>query len=62
VLFFIPVGFGSPNRAYNDALAQAPGSDALLRYEARNSIFLSPLYSHYCDEVHGYAVSAKTLE
>jgi hypothetical protein len=62
VLIFIPVGFGSPNRAYNQALAEAPGSDTLLRYEARSSMFFSPLYSHWCDEIHGYAVSSKTLE
>jgi hypothetical protein len=62
-ILIIPVGFGTAEAAYADALEQAPGTDALLNYESRSSVvFAFPFYYHVCSEVHGYAVSSKTLQ
>jgi hypothetical protein len=62
VLLFIPVGFATAERAYADALAQAPGADALVRYEARQrALFVFPFYYEVCSEVHGYAANSKSL-
>jgi hypothetical protein len=62
VLLIIPVGFATAESAFEDALGQAPGSDALVSYEARTStLFIFPFYTQVCAVVHGYAVSSKTL-
>jgi hypothetical protein len=62
VLFIIPVGIATAESAYADALAQAPGTDTLVSYEARaTNLFVFPFYYEVCTEVHGIAVSAKSL-
>ena len=62
VLLFIPVGFATAESAYADALGQAPGADVLLNYEARMSMFFfAPFYYQICSEVHGFAVSSKSM-
>lgn len=61
VLLFIPIGFATVVSAYEDALAEAPGTDTLMDYQERvNGLFLFPFYHQLCTEVHGYAVSSKT--
>lgn len=60
VLLLIPVGFATVKSAYEDALAEAPGTDTLIDYQERvNGLFLFPFYHQLCTEVHGYAVSSK---
>lgn len=62
VLGLIPVGVATVEAAYADALAQAPGTDTLIRYEERtNAMFAFIFYYQVCTEVHGYAVSSKAL-
>ncbi len=62
VLLFIPVGFATAESAYADALAKAPGTDAIVDYEVRGTgFFVFPFYYEICTEVHGYAVSSKSL-
>ena len=62
VLSFIPIGFATAEAAYADALAKAPGTDALISYEARiSTVVIVPFYYEVCSEVHGYAVVSKTL-
>jgi hypothetical protein len=61
VLLLIPVGFGTVESAYADALSQVPGADTIVDYEERtNNLFIFPLYYEVCTEVHGYAVSSKS--
>jgi hypothetical protein len=58
----IPIGYSSAEAAWREALASAPGTDTLLRYETRvTDIFISPIYSQFCTEIHGYAVSSREL-
>lgn len=60
VLLFIPVGFATAERAYAEALAQAPGADTLINYEARvTHVGALPFYYQICTEVHGFALSSK---
>lgn len=62
VLLIIPVGIATAESAYSDALAQAPGTDTLLDYQARVSgIFITPFYYQVCAEVHGFAISSKAF-
>lgn len=61
VLGFIPIGIATVNAAVEDALAQAPGSDTLLRYEERQSFVTALVYYQVCTIVHGYAVSSKRI-
>jgi hypothetical protein len=62
VLLIIPAGFATAESAYAKALGQAPGADALVRYEARtNALVIFPFYYQVCTEVHGYAVKSETL-
>ncbi len=61
VLGIIPVGIATVESAIEDALAQAPGTDVLLRYEERQSFVMMLVYLQACTEVHGYAVSSKSL-
>ena len=61
VLLIIPVGFATVESAYDDALAQDPGTDTLVNYEERTtSLFIFPFYYEVCTEVHGHAVSSKS--
>jgi hypothetical protein len=62
VLSLIPVGIATAEKAYADALEKAPGTDALVRYEARvTTLYVFLFYTEVCSQVHGYAVSSKTL-
>ena len=62
ILGLIPVGVATAEAAYADALAKAPGADALISYEARTSaVVIAFLYYQVCSELHGYAVSSKSL-
>jgi hypothetical protein len=62
VLLIIPVGFATAESAYEDALAQSPGADALIGFEGRTTtLFIFPFYTQVCAVVHGFAVSSKTL-
>ena len=62
ILGLIPIGVATAEAAYADALAKAPGADALISYEARTSaVVVMFLYYQVCSEVHGYAVSSKSL-
>lgn len=62
VLLIIPVGIATAEGAYSDALAQAPGADTLLDYQARVSgVFITPFYYQVCTEVHGFAISSKAF-
>jgi hypothetical protein len=61
VLLIIPVGIGTVESAYKDALEQAPGADTIVNYEERfTTLFIFPFYYEQCTEVHGYAVSSKS--
>jgi hypothetical protein len=61
VLLIIPVGIGTVESAYDDALSQAPGSDTLLDFEQRTTnLFIFPFYYEVCTELHGYAASSKS--
>lgn len=62
VLLIIPVGVATANAAYDDALAQAPGADAIVRFESRTSLVMAvPFYLESCAVVHGYAINTKRL-
>jgi hypothetical protein len=62
VLLIIPVGIATAEGAYSDALAQAPGADTLLDYQARVSgVYVFPFYTQICTEVHGFAVASKAF-
>jgi hypothetical protein len=62
ILSLIPVGVATAESAYAEALAKAPGADALISYEARvTTVIVAPFYYQVCSEVHGYAVSSKSL-
>jgi len=62
ILGLIPIGVATAEAAYADALAKAPGADALISYEARTSaVVVMFFYYQVCSEVHGYAVSSKSL-
>jgi hypothetical protein len=61
VLMLIPIGIGTVESAYKDALSQAPGTDTIVNYEERSTnLFLFPFYYEVCTEVHGYAVASKS--
>ncbi len=61
-LLIIPVGFATAESAYQDALSKAPGTDTLISYEARaTNLFIFPFYYEVCTEVHGFAVSSKSI-
>ncbi|MBX3230911.1 MAG: hypothetical protein KIT84_36240 [Labilithrix sp.] len=61
ILFIIPIGVATVNSAVEDALAQAPGTDTLLRYEERQTYVSALVYHEFCTQVHGYAVSSQRL-
>jgi len=61
VLLVIPIGFGTVQSAYEDALSKAPGTDTIVNYEERSTnVFAFPFYYEVCTEVHGYAVASKS--
>ena len=62
ILSIIPIGVATAESAYADALAQAPGADALISYEARTTaVVVVPFYYQVCSEVHGWAVVSKNI-
>jgi hypothetical protein len=61
VLLIIPVGIGTVESAYDDALSQAPGADTVVDFEQRTTnLFIFPFYYEICTELHGVAVSSKS--
>lgn len=61
VLLLIPVGIGTVESAYEDALSQAPGADTVVDYEERiTNLFIFPFYYEVCTQIHGYAVASKS--
>jgi hypothetical protein len=63
-LIFIPLGFGSSDSAFEDALAQAPGTDTLVDWRLKEetlAIVLTILYAQSCVTVEGYAVNSSKV-
>lgn len=63
-LAIIPLGFGTADSAFRDALAQAPGTDTLLAWHTKTDILgiLAPfIYAQSCVTVEGYAVDSRRL-
>src|SRR5262245_42195133 len=62
ILLLIPVGIATAESAYAEALTKAPGTDALISYEARQTLtFIFPFYYQVCAEAHGFAINSKQV-
>jgi hypothetical protein len=63
-LLFIPISVGSPDEAFEEALAQVRGADMLLDWRMRTdaiAIVGSVIYFESCLTVEGYAVDSRQL-
>ena len=63
-LIIIPLGFGTSDSAFDDALAQSPGADTLVDWHMTEdvlSIIGSVIYFQSCVTVEGYPVNASKL-
>jgi len=63
-LLIIPLGFGTSDAAFEDALAKAPGTDTLVDWRMKQdvlAILATIIYFQSCVTVEGYAVSSSKL-
>jgi hypothetical protein len=63
-LLIIPLGFGTSDAAFEDALAQAPGADTLVDWRMKQdvlAILATIIYFQSCVTVEGYAVDSSKL-
>ena len=63
-LLIIPLGFGTSNSAFEDALSKSPGADTLVDWHMKEdavAIVGSLLYFQSCVTVEGYPVNAAKL-
>jgi hypothetical protein len=63
-LLIIPLGFGTSDSAFEDALSQAPGTDTLVDWHMTQdvlSIIGTVIYFQSCVTVEGYPVNASKL-
>jgi len=63
-LLIIPLGFGTSDAAFEDALAQAPGTDTLVDWRMKQdalAILATIIYFQSCVTVEGYAVASSKL-
>jgi hypothetical protein len=63
-LIIIPLGFGTSDAAFEDALAQAPGTDTLVDWRMKEDnlgILATIIYFQSCVTVEGYAVNSSKL-
>jgi hypothetical protein len=63
-LIVIPLGFGTSDSAFEDALAQAPGTDTLVDWRMKQdvlAILATIIYFQSCVTVEGYAVSSSKV-
>ena len=63
-LLVIPLGFGTSDAAFEDALAKAPGTDTLVDWHMKQdvlAILATIIYFQHCVNVEGYAVDSSKL-
>jgi hypothetical protein len=62
VLLLIPLGTLNPtiDGAIDDALAQAPGADALVNVSIKRTSLFAILYARSCVEIEGTAISTRS--
>jgi len=63
-LIFIPLGFGTANAAFDDALAKANGADTLVDWHMKQEVLAilgTIIYYQHCIVVEGKAIDSREL-